>query len=436
MKLDLTVRTLGEAVVPSPIFSSKHLVNFKDKILAMVNTKRRMVYDALVPPKEESVDGLTFELPAAPEKIFFDPSKVKAAIVTCGGLCPGLNCVIRSLVLELHYLYNVNDVWGARYGYSGLLAGAEPPPIQLTLEMVSDIHKQGGTILGSSRGDPGVSKIVDSLTANGFSILFCVGGDGTLRGAHAVADEISRRKLPISVIGVPKTIDNDIPLVYRSFGFQTAVEEAQKVLNCAHVEAKGAKNGVGLVKLMGRAAGFIAAHATQASGDANYCLIPEVRFPLDGDNGFLAHLRRRLESKRHAVIALAEGAGQNLVGDSGRKDASGNAMFNDIGLFLKEKIEKAFKAWGEPVSVKYFDPSYIVRSVPANSSDCIFCADLSRYAVHAAMGGKTDMLVGNWHGEFTYVPLEATHGLTKRVDPMSRLWAGILSTTGQPPDWM
>ncbi len=435
MALDLTVKTLGEAKYPSPLLESEYLSKIKEKIVPLLDHERRVRYDASLPGAPDA-EGLSFESPIPRSRIFFEPAKTKVAIVTCGGLCPGLNSVVRSLVLELHYLYNVNDVWGIRYGYSGLIAGADPSPVPLTPELVSDIHRQGGTILGSSRGNPGVDKIVDSLVDGGISILFCIGGDGTLRGVHAIADEVTRRGLPLSVIGIPKTIDNDIPLVYRSFGFETAVEEAQQVLNCAHVEAKGAKNGVGLVKLMGRAAGFIAAHATQASGDVNYCLIPEINFPLDGDNGFLAHLRRRLAEKRHAVIALAEGAGQHLVGTSGQKDASGNMMFNDIGLFLKDKIEKSFKANNETVTVKYFDPSYIVRSVPANSSDCIFCANLARYAVHAAMAGKTDMLVGNWHGEFTYVPLEAVHGLSKRVCPTSRLWRGILSITGQPPEWL
>ena len=434
MNLDLTVRTLGEGSVPSPIFELRKLSKVKDQLQQLFTEERRIRFDASLPPKP-GTEGLSFESPSLPRNIFFEPARTKVAIVSCGGLCPGLNCVIRGLVLDLHYWYGINDVWGIRYGYSGILPAADPPPKKLTPELVSDIHKQGGTMLGSSRGDPGVGKIVDSLSSQGFNILYCIGGDGTLRGAHAIAEEITRRRLAIAVIGVPKTIDNDIPLVYRSFGFQTAVEEARKVLDCAHVEAKGAKNGVGLVKLMGRAAGFIAAHATNASGEANYCLIPEITFPLEGENGFLEHLRHRLAQKRHAVIALAEGAGQHLIGASNQRDASGNTLFNDVGLFLKEKIEKTFKAWGDEIHIKYFDPSYTVRSVPANSADCIFCADLARHSVNAAMAGKTDMLIGHWHGEFTHVPLAAIQGLKKRIDPTTRLWRTVLATTGQPPEW-
>ena len=266
--------------------------------------------------------------------------------------------------------------------------------------------------------------------------MFCVGGDGTLRGAHDIHKEIKNRGLNISVVGIPKTIDNDVTYVYRSFGFQTSVAEAKKVLTCAHVEAKSAYNGIGLVKLMGRDAGFIAAEATKASGDVNFCLIPEAKFPLYGDGGLLDVLKQRIHDRHHAVIAVAEGAGTDLIGKSDALDPSGNKLHNDIGPFLKAEIKKAFKEWEIPTTVKYIDPSYIIRSIPANSDDSIFCADLARAAVNAAMAGKTDMLVGYWHGEFTFVPLKAIRNKKKQIRPASDLWHGVLATTGQPAEWV
>ncbi|OGV47584.1 MAG: hypothetical protein A2017_11330 [Lentisphaerae bacterium GWF2_44_16] len=373
---------------------------------------------------------------AGPEKeIFFDPENTKAAILTCGGLCPGLNDVIRGIVYFLDDWYSVNDVIGIRYGYNGLSSNPFSPPVQLTKEYVSDIHMSGGTILGSSRGNPPVSLMVDNLLNMGIDMLFCVGGDGTLRGAHEIAKEIIKRNLNISVIGIPKTIDNDVPFVYRSFGFRTAVAMARDALECAHIEAKGAFNGVGIVKIMGREAGFLTARSVCASGDVDYCLIPEMEFPLHGKGGLLEHLRRHLKKHgHHALIAVAEGAGRHLIGDTGEKDASGNVRFNDIGKFLKDEISKAFDSWNEVVNVKYIDPSYLVRSIPANSEDNIYCADLARYAIDAAMSGKTDMMIGYWHGTFVNIPFGAI-GSKKRMTGDCKLWMAVLSSTEQPIDW-
>lgn len=291
-------------------------------------------------------------------------------------------------------------------------------------------------MLGSSRGCPSVEEMVDTLEQKNINILFCIGGDGTLRGAHDIDAEIEKRGLEISVVGIPKTIDNDVTYVFRSFGFQTAVEKAKEVLGCAHVEAKSALNGIGLVKLMGRDAGFIAAEATKASGDVNFCLVPEADFPLDGDNGLIAALEARLKNRGHALIAVAEGAGTHLLGESGEKDASGNALHNDIGVFLKSEIKKRLGESEINPSVKYIDPSYIIRSVPANGYDSIFCADLARAATNAAMSGRTDMLVGYWHGEFTNVPLTAVHGKKKNINVNGEMWRKVLATTGQPPEWL
>lgn len=425
---NLTINQFSPAEIESPLINYQRQEGWE---FEFVPDSERVRFSLSLNESPGSAEE-AFERAGPRRRIFFDPAQTRAAVVTCGGLCPGINDVVRALVMELHYWYGMREVLGVRYGYAGLVPGTDCPPVPLTLEDVDDIHLKGGTLLGSSRGMQDVGVMVDTLARLQVSILFCIGGDGTLHGAHELAQEIARRGLPIAIVGIPKTIDNDIMLIYRCFGFKTAVEEACKVLDCAHVEAKGARNGVGLVKLMGRESGFIAAHATLANGDVNYCLIPEVPFELHGENGLLEHLRRRLRTRKHAVIVVSEGAGRDLIGDRGELDSSGNTKLNDIGLFLKQEIAAAFAGWGEPVNVRYFDPSYLIRSVPANSDDSIFCADLGRYAAHAAMAGKTDMFIGDWHGVFTHVPLAAAVGQRRKVDVKCSLWRNVLSTTGQP----
>ncbi len=431
--IDLQIKQLGPPLLDSPLTAyqgpsgeSFRFASDDERVQASI-TNRSLPHGLAA--------GSSFEQAGARRNIFFNPAQTTAAIVTCGGLCPGLNDVIRAIVLELHHWYRIDRVLGIQYGYEGLTPQTDMPPRPLTLDDVDDIHKHGGTILGSSRGNQDVSVMVETLVREKINLLFCIGGDGTLRAAHEIAAEIERCQLAIAVVGIPKTIDNDIELIYRSFGFLTAVQEADGVLDCAHVESKGARNGIGLVKLMGRDSGFIAAHATLANGDVNYCLIPEIPLCLDGEQGLLQHLRRRLTRRRHAVIAVAEGAGGELIGHSGTRDASGNLLANDIGLHLKDSISRAFAAWGEQVSIKYFDPSYMIRSVSANSSDAVFCADLGRNAVHAAMAGKTDLLIGLWHGTFTHVPLAAIVGRRKKIDPAGSLWMSVLASTGQPSRW-
>lgn len=377
--------------------------------------------------------GLQFELAGPREKLFFDPQQTRAGIVTCGGLCPGLNNVVRSLFLELHHTYGVTEVVGFRGGYSGLIPQPGTEPITLTPEFVHDIHQRGGTVLGTSRGPVDIPTAVDNLIQRGINILFTVGGDGTQRGANALYQEASRRGHALSVVGVPKTIDNDVGFVSRTFGFFSAVEEASRVLECAHTEARSTPGGIGLVKLMGRHAGFITAGATVANQDVNFALIPEVPFALEGERGFLAALKARMQRRGHAVIAVAEGAGQDLLqADKANCDASGNVKLEDIGLFLRDRINAYFKAEGVPVVLRYFDPSYQVRSRPANCEDALLCDLFARHAVHAAMAGKTGVVIGFLHERFIHVPIEllATH--VKRLDPNSGWWHSVLAATGQP----
>ncbi|MEM8931711.1 MAG: ATP-dependent 6-phosphofructokinase, partial [Acidobacteriota bacterium] len=299
---------------------------------------------------------------------------------------------------------------------------------------VEPIHRLGGSILGSSRGPRDVDAMVDHLEALGIRILFTIGGDGTLRGASAIADTIRSRGLDIAVVGIPKTIDNDIACIERSFGFATAVDEARQALVGAHAEARGAWNGIGLVKLMGRHSGFITAHASLANSDVNFCLVPEVPFTLDGSGGFLDALEHRLLDRHHAVVVVAEGAAQDILQDPAHvtHDASGNVKLQDVGPFLKRKIRQHLDARGIDHTVKYIDPSYIVRSMPASSIDAEYCLQLGQHAVHAAMAGRTDMVVGYWNRHFTHVPIDVAVARRKRLDPAGGTWQRVLEATGQP----
>jgi 6-phosphofructokinase 1 len=379
------------------------------------------------------VDPRLFERAGPRQSLFFEPRHVRAAIVTCGGLCPGLNSVVRSLFLELHFRYGVREVLGIRDGFLGLDPQRGRAPLPLTLDFVSTIHLEGGTALGTSRGPHAISTMADTLAALGIDMLFCVGGDGTHRAAHALAQEVAARRLAIAVVGLPKTIDCDLGYCDRTFGFLTAVEKARDVIHLAHTEACSTPRGIGLVKLMGRHAGFVACLATRVSQEVNFTLIPEVAFALGGDRGFLAALTARMAERGHAVIVVAEGAGQDLFTEPppGR-DASGNARLHDVGALLKREIGGHFAGLGQPVEVKYFDPSYILRSAPANTADAILCDSLARHAAHAAMAGRTDVMIGLRHDHFVHVPIALAVAAERRVDPASDLWSEVVAATGQP----
>jgi 6-phosphofructokinase 1 len=365
-------------------------------------------------------------------QIFHDPSASCAAILTAGGLCPGLNDVIKGVVDTLWSGYGVRDILGIRYGYRGLIPGS-PDPLPLDPDVVEEIHTQGGTILGSSRGPQDIGVMADTIQARGINLLFCIGGDGTLRGAHELVAELARRQLPVGVIGIPKTIDNDIGFIDRTFGFETAVYATHSIIEAAHVEAKGAYNGLSLIHVMGRDSGFIAAHAALANTDVNYCLIPEAPFRLDGADGLLAHLERRLQRKRHAVMIVAEGAGQHLFGDAGKsRDASGNVLHHHIGEYLRDRFKAMAQETGTEISLKYFDPTYLIRGIDARGSDAIFCILLAENAVHAAMAGCTDAVIGHWSDHFTQIPISLAIRERKKVDLDGPFWRSLIALSGQP----
>lgn len=431
---DFLVASLGHRSVISPL---KNTQSSDSPVYKFVDDNDRILYEASVEEfyriMESGEVPVSFEKAGPKEEIFFEPAKTKVGIVTCGGLCPGVNNVIRSLVNQLHYRYGITRILGIRYGYEGLIPKYNHPVVEMTASMVSDIHLSGGTFLGTSRGNQDVSQMVDTLEILNLNVLFCIGGDGTLRGAHAVHEEIEKRKLKISVAGIPKTIDNDIDLIQKSFGFETAFSIANDIIRNAHNEAYGANNGVALVKLMGRDSGFIAASAALAIQEVNFVLIPEISFDLYGQRGFLKILRKRLEERHHAVVVVAEGAGQDLFeSSSAEKDASGNIKHKDIGIYLKEKIREEFNAKGFTHSIKYIDPSYIIRSAPANANDSKFCNLLAQNAVHAALAGKTDFVVGFWNNQFTLIPIPMAVAKRKKIDIEGELWWNVLEATGQP----
>ncbi|MCG6911858.1 MAG: ATP-dependent 6-phosphofructokinase [Deltaproteobacteria bacterium] len=423
---DTRVKALGHAKIPSPLSRDENFVSDEDGVMidATLKNMRKVLESGSVSP--------CLEVAGPREKIYFDSSKLRCAIVTCGGLCPGLNDIIRSVVLELFFGYGVRNIYGIRYGLQGFIPKYNHEIVELSPASVANILELGGSILGSSRGPQDIDEIVDSLERMNVGILFMVGGDGTLKAATRIVDSITERELKISVVGIPKTIDNDIYLVARSFGFETAVDVATEAIKGAHNESIGYPNGVGLIKLMGRHSGFIAATATLAQQDVNFTLIPEVDFDIEGPGGLLAAIEERIAARSHAVIVVAEGAGQKFFENNAReRDESGNIRLKDIGIFLKNRIAAYFSEKRIDISLKYIDPSYIIRSLPANANDHVFCSFLGRDAVHAGMAGKTGVLIGFWNNTYVHLPMILSAGKRKQVAPRGKLWSSVLEATGQ-----
>jgi 6-phosphofructokinase 1 len=423
-ELDFTIARLGDCRIPSPM-SGVLFTRDEERVLyhSTLEGINAWLGKGAAPPAMES---------AGPRQmLFFDPAKLACGIVTCGGLCPGVNDVIRAIVRSLRLHYIVKTVYGFRFGYEGLVQRIGHEPLELTPESVHRIHESGGSILGSSRGPQDPAEMVGYLKELGVGVLFAIGGDGTLRGAQKIGEEAARRGLKVGVIGIPKTIDNDISFVQRTFGFETAVTEARRATYAANAEAEAARNGIGLVKLMGRDSGFIAAYSALVNNHVNFCLVPEVPFTLER---FLSALQQRLERRSHAVIVVAEGAGQDLIAKSQERDASGNIKYGDIGVFLRNSITDYFKRIGTEVTLKYIDPSYTIRSVPATAHDSAFCLLLGQSAVHAGLCGRTNMVVSFWNHQFTHVPISLAVSARKKIDPESALWSSVVTSTGQPRD--
>lgn len=431
---DFAITRLGPCEIESPLGQQfSHTSGF------FVGDDERCLYDTIgqtwshgAMPKE--IDCINLEVAGPRRFILFEPDKTRAAIVTCGGLCPGLNNVVRSLVLSLSQQYGVRDILGIRYGYAGMVENSFPP-LGLTPDVVDPIHLEGGTFLGSSRGPQSIEAMLSYLKARQINLLFTIGGDGTQRGALLLAQAAMADNYPLSVIGLPKTIDNDLDFVDRTFGFETAFSLADQALRAAYAEAKGVRNGVGIVKLMGRHSGYITALSSLAHGQVNFVLVPEVPFHFEGSNGLLACLRRRLDQHRFALIAVAEGAGQHLLEDEVKNaghDASGNPKLADVGIALRHAIDDYAAKEKMTINVRYIDPSYMIRSAVATPNDSVFCLQLAQHAVHAAMSGRTAMVVGIWKNTFTHVPMATAIKQKKQIDPRSSIWLSVLQATNQP----
>jgi 6-phosphofructokinase 1 len=422
------IQHLGPAKIRNPMLATHQGLG------RCVHDNERVVMDPFSVGGAGPTSGQAeFELAGPRDDIYFDPSKLKTAVVTCGGMCPGINSLVRAIVLQLHYIYGVKNVVGVRFGLQGFIPSYGHDLMELDPETVLGVHGRGGSFLGMSRGAQPIDEVVDALERLNIGLLFMIGGDGTLRAAKAITEEITSRELKIGVVAIPKTIDNDICFVEKTFGFQTAVEAATRAILGAHNEATGAPNGVGLVKLMGRMSGFVAAHATLALTEVNYCLVPEVDFDLDGPKGLLANLERRLADRYHAVVVVAEGAGQKFFeGQDLGRDLSGNPKLGDIGTYLKARINQHFAEQGTEINLKYIDPSYLIRSVPANSNDRIYTGFLGHHAVHAGLAGKTGLMISLWNNQFVHVPIDLAIQHRSRVDPESALWRAVREATGQP----
>jgi 6-phosphofructokinase 1 len=423
LQFDTNIMNLGPAKIQTTLVNQRFVDDTRLLTLSMTSDELSELDADTLP--------MQFEKAGPRQKLYFDPSKTKCAIVTCGGLCPGINDVIRTIVMKAYYQYGIRTVVGIRNGLRGFIPEYGYDVLELTPESVSNIHQFGGTILGTSREQQRAEEIVDSLERMNVNILFVIGGDGTMRAAKKIVSEISSRKRNISVIGIPKTIDNDINFVTRSFGFDTAVEKATEAIQCAHVEATCIANGVGLVKLMGREAGFIAAQATLALQEVNFLLVPEQPFKLEGKDGLLWALEQRLKARKHAVIVCAEGAGQDLMDAPAEKGYSGNPVLGDICATLIRRIKNHFEERQLEMYMKFIDPSYLIRSVPANAGDRVYCGFLGQHALHAAMAGKTGMVVTQLKSSMVHLPLDLVVLKRRTLNTRSDYWCSVMETTGQ-----
>lgn len=423
LDFDTAIASLGPANIATTLENARYVDDARPLALTMTAEELSELDEDTLP--------MQFEKAGPRRNLYFDPTKTRCAIVTCGGLCPGLNDVIRSIVIKAHYHYGIPTVAGIRNGLRGLIPKYGYDIMELTPETVASIHQFGGSILGTSRGQQRPEEIVDSLERMNINILFVIGGDGTMRAAKKIVDEIAARGSRIAVIGIPKTIDNDINFITRSFGFDTAVEKAAEAIQCAHVEAAGVHNGIGLVKLMGRNAGFIAAQATLALQEVNFLLVPEQPFSIDGDNGLLQALERRLAVRNHALIVCAEGAGQELIEDAAPANGYANPDLGDICGTLLRRIRSHFHKQGTEMAMKFIDPSYIIRSVPANAGDRVYCGFLGQHAVHAAMAGKTSMVVTQLKSSMVHLPLDLVILKQRTLNTRSGYWCSVMETTGQ-----
>lgn len=382
---------------------------------------------------------------AGPRKeLCFDPHRVKAAVVTTGGLAPGLNSVVHSIVDRHFNTYELNEtLGGAVYGiYDGFrgLRDCASNSTTLNPKVTLDWLRQGGSNLGSIRfRDPQgekhlVDEIAKSITQMAIDILYVIGGDGSQLIAHKVAQAVPS----ISVLGVPKTMDNDVLWVRESFGFDTTVEQATHAINALHFEAQSTRR-VGLLQFFGAESGFVAANAALASGQVDLVLIPEAFNNLSDEQlqhywkMLLGHLDDRVKRQAHmphAIVVVAEGVETALVQQKSRK----LGRKGDFLELLKQDIAgKVRDRRGRCLEIFVNEPRHYIRSGAANAHDQIFCERLGALAVDNGLAGYTNCMVSHWLTEYVLVPLELVVQGQKSIQTSGMFWRQVETSTGQPP---
>jgi phosphofructokinase-like protein len=331
---------------------------------------------------------------------------MKVGVLTGGGDCPGLNAVIRAVVRKGERVYG-DQLIGFRDGWKGPMEGLTMP---LDVERCRGILPRGGTILGSSRTNPykvegGVERVEKTLTELGVDALVAIGGEDTLGVAHKLSGD------GINVVGVPKTIDNDLSATEVTFGFHTAVQVATDAIDRLHTTAES-HDRVLVCEVMGRHAGWIATYAGIAGGAAEV-LVPEIAFDIDEVCEFL---KKRHEKGRYAsIVVVAEGAQPKegtMVLQSGEVDAFGHVRLGGIGTVLAEEIEKR-TGFETRVTVL----GHIQRGGTPTAFDRVLATRFGVAAIDAVHDGGFGQMVALQAGRIVRVPLAEAVGELKTVDP-------------------
>lgn len=444
--------------------------------------------------------GLTFPEAGPRENLVYPmesrdgaTDSLQVGVLVSGGIAPGINAVIKGIV-DRHTLYSNHakenddtsydlEIIGYRDGFSGLLSGSH---IKLNRKKVRDFANKGGSLLGTSRyhplldlDDPGkrdsaVRDIISNL--KDIDILYVIGGDGSMRAAHMIWTRAQRMHAEgeaskLSVVAIPKTMDNDILWVWQSFGFMSAVEKAKQFVLQLHTEASSNPR-LGIMQLFGSDSGFVVTHAALASGVCDYVLIPEADFSMEVLCEFI---KKKLKSRYKrgqdgkspfGMILMAETAiprdGINSPGCKYIDDP-------DVGLEKEEKIaiekfiadgrrvqgqtQDALRRGGikiisrvvqkeirqmkpgqywEKFRVFTNEPRHLIRAIDPSVQDVIFGQRMGTLAVDNAMAGYTDFMISQWLTEYVLVPLKLVVLGRKRVPQKGIFWKSVLANTGQP----
>ena len=442
--LPTKVELLGPLTVPNP--ASEESVGLYRTPEARKTVTADMDVIAQFQARAQPVPAF---LEAGPRRMLFhEPQSVRAVVVTSGGLAPGLNCVVHGIVTRHWNTYGVNaarrgGIFGIYDGFVGLYnKPLDKTPASLRPEITEPWLDRGGSMLGARRfHEQELGELADQITANlalnDINILYVIGGDGSLKVAHEIAQRAKARN--ISVVGIPKTMDNDVLWVWQSFGFNTAVQKAAEVVNTMHAEAESTRR-VGLIELFGAESGFVAANATLASGHVDLVLVPEIFLALCPQqceallDRFIEYLSQTVRSKEraHAIVVLAEGVGELFKQRQvklGGQPVSGKNFAGELRDFLQGGLKDPL---GRVVDVFVNQPRHNIRAVPANAYDQIYCARLGALAVDNALAGYTDVMVSQWLTEYVLVPLELVALGKKSIPPGGMFWKQVVSSTGQP----